>query len=131
MDTKKAVTVILHAFVIWLLCDATMGIGMALLPMNTILTVHAIVAPIYAILVSLLYFRRFHYTSPLQTAGIFTIFIMLVDFFVVALLINKSMAMFTSLIGTWIPFASIFLATFLTGIFVSQKQANPAPAGRL
>jgi hypothetical protein len=37
------------------------------------------------------------------------------DFFVVAMLINRSFEMFASLLGTWIPFALIFASTYLTG----------------
>jgi hypothetical protein len=44
-----------------------------------------------------------------------------VDFFVVALLINRSLEMFASLLGTWIPFALIFTSTYLTGIYVTKK----------
>jgi len=41
--------------------------------------------------------------------------------FVVAVLINRSFEMFTSLLGTWIPFALIFLSTYLTGLAVTHK----------
>jgi hypothetical protein len=44
------------------------------------------------------------------------------DFFVVALLINRSLEMFTSPLGTWIPFALIFISTWLTGLVVPGKQ---------
>jgi hypothetical protein len=44
-----------------------------------------------------------------------------VDFFVVALLINRSMNMFASLLGTWIPFALIFISTFVTGLYALKK----------
>jgi hypothetical protein len=66
--------------------------------------------------VSLNYFRRFNYTTPLQTAFIFVSFVILVDFFIVALVINQSLEMFTSLLGTWIPFALIFISTYLMGL---------------
>jgi len=42
------------------------------------------------------------------------------DFFVVTLLINRSLEMFTSLLGTWIPFALIFTSTYLTGLLVRR-----------
>jgi hypothetical protein len=44
---------------------------------------------------------------------------MLVDFFVVGLLINRSLEMFASLLGTWIPFALIFTSTWLSGLFAT------------
>ncbi len=121
MSFRKIAIILAHAFVGWALCAATMGIGMATMPMQTTLIVHAIGAPIYFALVSLVYFTRFHYTSPLRTAVLFTAFVMLVDFFLVALVINKSLDMFASLLGTWIPFALIFTSTYLTGLVVQQQ----------
>jgi hypothetical protein len=117
MNATKLTTLFAHAFVGWALCAATMNIGMATMPMQTALIVHAIGAPIFFTIISLLYFRKFNYTTPLQTALIFVGFVMIVDFTVVALLILRSLEMFTSLLGTWIPFALIFLSTYLTGLF--------------
>jgi hypothetical protein len=122
MKISRIAIILAHAFAGWLLCAATMGVGMSLLPLGTALIVHAIAAPIYFTIISLVYFTKFRHTTPLQTASIFVGFVVLVDFFVVALLINKSMDMFTSLIGTWIPFALIFLSTYLTGLFVQQRK---------
>jgi hypothetical protein len=117
MKTKKIITVLVHAFVGWALCAATMGIGMATMPLQNALIIHAVGAPIFFFVVSLIYFKKFNYTPPLQTAIIFVAFVIVVDFFVVALLINKSLDMFASLLGTWIPFALIFISTYLTGLF--------------
>jgi len=119
MSFKKIVVILLHAFVGWALCAATMGIGMAATSLQTALIVHAIGAPIYFSVVSYVYFSRFVYTRPLPTAVIFVAFVMLVDFLVVALLIAKSVSMFESLLGTWIPFMLIFVSTFITGTIVS------------
>jgi hypothetical protein len=49
---------------------------------------------------------------------------MAMDFFVVALLVNKSLEMFTSLLGTWIPFLLIFGSILLTGLFVKRKSIS-------
>ena len=58
-----------------------------------------------------------------MTALIFVGFVAIVDFFVVALLINKSLEMFYSFLGTWIPFALIFLSTYFKGlIFVEARK---------
>lgn len=124
MNPKKWLIVIMHAFVGWLLCFATMGIGMATLLLEQALVMHAIAAPILFILISIFYFNRFSYTTPLQTAGIFTGFIMAMDFFFVALLINRSLEMFSSIIGTWLPFALIFLSTMITGFVIGPKTRN-------
>ena len=121
MKTRKIVTVLIHAFVGWALCAATMGIGMATTSPNNALIIHAVGAPIFFFGVSFGYFKRFNYTTPLQTAIIFVGFVMVVDFFVVALLILKSLDMFASLLGTWIPFALIFASTYLTGLYMVRS----------
>src|SRR4030043_1082372 len=105
MNLKKLITILVHAFIGWVLCAATMGIGMATTSLDNTLIIHAIGAPIFFAAVSLIYFSKFNYTTPLQTALIFVGFVIVVDFFVVALLINRSLGMFASLLGTWIPFA--------------------------
>ena len=116
---KKTLIVLAHAFVGWGLCAATMGIGMAVTTLDNTLVIHAIGAPIFFCGVSLVYFRRFNYTAPLQTASYFLAFVVAMDFFVVAMLINRSFDMFTSILGTWLPFALIFAATYLTGRFLA------------
>jgi hypothetical protein len=89
--------------------------GMALFTMQKALVVHAIAAPIIFSAISWFYFRRFRYTSPIATASIFTATVIFMDFFLVALVINRSLDMFRSLLGTWIPFSLTFLSTYLTG----------------
>ena len=122
MTFKKTIIVLAHAFIGWVLCAATMGIGMSLTSLNNALIIHAIAAPVFFAGISLIYFRKFNYTTPLQTAFIFIAFVVAMDFFVVAMLINRSFEMFTSLLGTWIPFTLIFISTYLTGLFVIQKR---------
>ena len=121
MNIRKILIIFVHAFVGWALCAATMGIGMATLGLQNALVVHAIGAPIFFTLVSLIYFKKFNYTTPLQTALIFVGFVIAMDFFVVALLINRSLEMFASLLGTWIPFALIFTSTYVTGVYTGRK----------
>lgn len=124
MPFLKVLIVLVHAFVGWFLCAATMGIGMAVTTLQTALIVHAIGAPIFFALVSFVYFRRFHYTTPLLTAMIFVGFVIVVDFFVVSLLINRSLAMFESWLGTWLPFLFIFGSTLLTGTLMTRARAR-------
>ncbi len=117
MSRRKVGIILAHAVVGWALCAATMGIGMATTTINDALIIHAIGAPIFFVIVSMIYFEKFNYTTPLQTALIFVGFVMVVDFLVVALLINRSLDMFASLLGTWIPFVLIFTSTYLTGVY--------------
>lgn len=120
MNATKVIILLAHALVGWVLCAATMGIGMAVTALENTLIIHAIGAPIFFAGVSLVYFNKFNYSTPLPTAAIFIAFVIAVDFFVVALLINRSLEMFTSLLGTWAPFALIFLSTYLTGLVVTK-----------
>lgn len=128
MNFKKILTIVIYALIGWALCFATMGIGQALLPLQTALIIHAIAAPIFFALLSLSYFKRFNYTTPLQTALLFVGIVIGLDFFVVALLILRSMEMFTSLLGTWIPFALIFTSTYVTGLYIEGRSQRNAAA---
>jgi len=117
----KPIIVLVHSLIVWALCGAVMFLGMELLSLKTALIVHLIAAPIISVLISLIYFKKFSYTTPLLTAIIFVSVVILMDLFVVALLIEKSFEMFASVIGTWAPFALIFLATYLTGVTVKKR----------
>jgi hypothetical protein len=130
MRIREFVTVLIHAFVGWALCAATMGIGMATTSIDRALIIHAIGAPIFFTLVSRVYFRKCDCTSPLQTALLFVAFVIAMDFFVVALLINKSLDMFGSVLGTWIPFVLIFTSTYLTGLY-SLGRSKDEPVSSL
>jgi hypothetical protein len=127
MNTKKLIVLLLHAFAGWLLCAAIMGIGMALTAMETALVIHAVAAPIFFAAISMVYYSKFNYTGPLATATIFVGFVVVVDFFVVGLLINRSLVMFASLLCTWIPFALIFTSTLLVGLQI-KKQGSTSVA---
>ena len=47
-----------------------------------------------------------------------------VDFFVVALVINRSLEVFASVLGTWLPFALIFTSTYLTGLYLVKSMRH-------
>jgi len=120
MNTKKVLIIILHAFVGWALCGATVGIGRAVTSMNTTLIIHAIAAPIIFAVISTIYFKKFAFTKPLVTAFIFVGFIVVMDAALVTPVFEKSYEMFRSLLGTWIPFILIFASTYLTGHFLQK-----------
>ena len=123
MHTKKTITILFHAFIVWALCAAVMGIGWAITTEQNAFIIYATAAPIIATLVSLNYFKKYHYTSPLQPGLIFVVVPAALDFLIVALLILRNMDMFTSpgsLLGTWIPLTLIFASTCLTGLVVNR-----------
>jgi hypothetical protein len=100
MSFKMIITILIHALIGWALCGAIMGIGRAVTTLDNALVIHAIDAPIVFALISWVYFTRFGYTSPLQTASIFVGVVIGMDAFLVAPVFEKSFEMFTSLIGT-------------------------------
>lgn len=128
MTSKKLVTIVVYALIGWVLCFATIGIGRALLPLQAALTIHAVAAPIFFALLSVSYFKRFNYTTPLHTALLLVGIVIALDFFVVSLLILGSMEMFTSLLGIWIPFALIFASTYITGLYITRKPQRQVAA---
>jgi len=125
---KQFATIALFGVVGWGLCGAIMFIGMAVTSMQTTLVVHAAGAPVVFTVISWVYYTRFGYTKPLTTAVVFLAIVIFLDIFPVATVINRSFEMFTSLLGTWIPWALIFLSTYLTGRALEGRMAGTGEA---
>jgi NADH:ubiquinone oxidoreductase subunit 6 (subunit J) len=125
-NSQIAITVI-HALVGWALCGATMGIALATTTLKRALIVHAAAAPIIFGVISYIYFTHFAYTTPVGAALIFVGVVIVMDFFVVALLIQRKLEMFKSVAGTWLPFGLIFAATYAVGYVVSNWISIPFP----
>ncbi len=123
-NIKKGIITLIFALIGQALCWITIIVSFAVTTQYNALIIHAILAPVFFCIISLIYFKKFNYTTPIITAILFISVVVLLDFFVVALLIEQSLDMFRSPIGTWIPFTSIFLATLLTGIYVNQDKYN-------
>jgi hypothetical protein len=121
INARNVIILLAHAFVIWALCGASVGIGMAVTSEKNALIIHAIFAPVISAIVASIYFKWFNYTNPLQTAVVFVSFVIFMDFFVVSLLILGNFEMFASALGTWIPFALMFISTYATGSFVGRR----------
>lgn len=121
IDYVKLFIVSIYAFIGWTMCGAVMFIGTAVTSEFVALIIHAIAAPIIFAVVSSFYFKKYDFTTPLETAALFVAFVVIMDFVVVALLINKSLAMFGNVLGTWIPFALIFISTYYTGQHAEKK----------
>jgi hypothetical protein len=117
----KLVLLLAHAFAGWMLCAAIIGIGFQVTTVGNTLIAHAVGVPIIFAILSYMYFKGFNYTTPLQTALVFLVFAILMDFFVIALLVQKSFTMFASVLGTWIPFALIFASTYVTGYYTARR----------
>lgn len=122
--TRQALTIVMFGLLGWALCGAIMFVGMAVTSMQTTLTVHAIGAPIIFAVISWIYFSKTRYTSALTTAIAFVGIVIFMDFFLVSLIINRSLEMFSSIVGTWLPFVLIFLSTYLTGKLVEGQSTT-------
>lgn len=123
---KKTAIIIGFSVAVWAFCGALIGLGRMFFTMETTLVLHAIGAPIGAAIFAAIYFRGFAFTGPLATASLFVAISLALDFFVVAMLIERSFEMFQSLLGVWIPQALIFSATGLTGwLVLGQHPVRP------
>ena len=126
MTPRSILVILVFAFTGWALCGAAMGIGMAVTSIENAMIIHALAAPVIYISLSWRYFSRWNFTSPFITAVIFLGFVIFMDFFLVALVINRSLEMFTSPLGTWIPFLLIFLTTYITGTYINRTREKAA-----
>jgi hypothetical protein len=115
LNGKKIGLILLFALIGWTICGMIMGIGLATTTEANAIIIHALFVPVVFFSIAFIYFRRFNYTTPLQTSLIFITFVILMDFFVVSLIINKNFDMFKSFLGTWFVFMEIFIVTYLTG----------------
>ncbi len=92
--------------------------------MQTTLWVHAFVAPIAFGLLTAHHFRRFPAASPVTTALAMVGLVVALDALLVAPVLERSWAMFRSILGTWVPFASIGAASYLAGRAVGGRDAG-------
>jgi menaquinone-dependent protoporphyrinogen oxidase len=113
-----------HAFVGWALCAALMAVLLQTVSTGAAIAIHAVAAPLIFTGIAIGYFRARGARDPLPTAIAFTAIVALLDAAVVAGLVLRDFAMFASFAGTWLPFALIFLATWVTGLAMSMM---PAP----
>jgi hypothetical protein len=116
------------AVAIWMACGAVMGVAQSATTKDNALIIHLIATPIIVLVVSLAYFTRTGSNRVALTAAVFTAVPMTLDFLLVAVVLLRSLEMFGSLIGTWIPFALIFTVTYLSGRLVAARGSRSAAA---
>ena len=100
------------SLVLWGLCGATIAIGRRLWSLQTTLYVHLAAAPVFAFALAALFGAAFPEFDRLLRAEVMTGLVVVLDLCVVAPIFERSFAMFRSVIGTWLPFAAIFLASW-------------------
>ncbi|MDH3418672.1 MAG: hypothetical protein OEM78_04315 [Gammaproteobacteria bacterium] len=113
-----------HGFVGWALCGAIMFIALRRTTAERALVIHAAGAPVVFAFLSVSYFSVFDFTSPLVTATTFAAVVVVMDVGIVAPFIEKSYAMFRSVLGTWIPFGLIFVVTLSVGALMSRSSGS-------
>ena len=118
---KKTLITSAHALVGWALCGAVIAVGRNLMPMGTVLIIHAVAAPVFFALISILFHRKFAYLSPIGAAAVFTGIVILIDAGLVAPVFEKNWDMFRSVLGTWIPFVLIFASSWASGKAVRRR----------
>jgi hypothetical protein len=121
VDYIRLLIILIYAFIGWTICGAVMFIFTAVTTELIALIIHAIAAPIIFAVVSSFFFKKYDFTTPLETAALFVAFVVLLDFIIVALLIDRSLAMFGNVLETWIPFILIFISTYYTGLKEEKK----------
>jgi len=118
---KKGLIIFIHPFIGWILCGAIMFIAMEITTIYLSLIIHFIAAPFIFLAISKHYFKKCNYTNPFITAVIFVSVVMIFDFFIIALVVERSLVMFESIMGTWLPFLFIFLTVWLTGLEMTRN----------
>lgn len=110
----------LHATVGWGLCAATMGALLESVGTSTAILWHAISTPLLFTAVAWHYFRLPGARDPLPTALLFVLSVGLLDLIVVGGLLQHSLTLLTSVLGTWLPLALVMLVTWTVGEVMSM-----------
>jgi menaquinone-dependent protoporphyrinogen oxidase len=104
-----------YAIVVWAACAALMGALLQIATVGVALGLHAITVPVVVAGVAHRYFRPRGARSPLSTALAFAAIVALLDLLIVAGIVQRNVEMFSSVIGTWVPFALIVAVTWFMG----------------
>lgn len=126
---RKNVILAIYALVGWAVCGATVAVGRQLVSMHATLLIHAVVAPAAFGVLTWRYFKRFPQALAAGTSLKIVGIVVGLDALVVAPFLERSYAMFRSVIGTWVPFASILVTSYLVGRTVGRR-AGFAEGGR-
>jgi hypothetical protein len=112
----RTIVILLFGVIGWAACGVVFYVSEIIFKTYLAILIHFILAPVIFAILSYLYFKYFNLTSSLKTAVVVTGIVITLDFFIVALLIEKNFQMFSSVMGTWLPFGFIFITIFTTGL---------------
>ncbi len=102
-----------------------MAVLLSLVSLTVALIVHGVAVPVFFTAIAWNYFRARGARDPLPTALAWTALVMLLDLVVVAGVIQRSLAMFESVLGTWLPILLILLASWTIGTVMSMMPGAP------
>jgi hypothetical protein len=111
------VSLILLALILWAACGGVIAIGRRVWSLQTTLVVHLFAAAAFAFAAAAVHKLRAPDFDVVVRAAAMTGLIVALDALAVAPTF-RSYAMFRSALGTWIPFAAIFLASWAAGALV-------------
>ena len=109
-------SLILLALALWAACGGVIAVGRRVWSMQTTLVVHLFAAAAFAFAAAAAHKVLAPDFDVVERAATMTGLIVALDALVVAPLFERSYAMFRSALGTWIPFAAIFLASWAAGV---------------
>ncbi len=121
---RRTIILLAAAVAVWAYCGAIMGVGMAIMSVETTLIVHLIGAPIGAAIAAWQFQRLVGGIVPHVVAAVFVATALLLDLFLVSMVILKNYEMFT-MMGVWLPMTLIFPAAWLAGLAQSRSRRQP------
>jgi menaquinone-dependent protoporphyrinogen oxidase len=125
----RAARLAAYGVVGWAACAAIMALLLRMTDFTFAAAVHAVAAPVIFLLLARRYFAARGARDPLPTALAWTAIVAGLDLAVVAGALQRSLGLFASIAGTWLPFALIFLVTWVTGaLMATMPWPTKAPA---
>jgi hypothetical protein len=112
----RIISLVLFGAIGWVICAAVYYTGEMFFRADQSVLIHFIFTPFVFMGLSILYFRYLRYTRPIITALTITLIFIILDFFIIALFIEKSLFLFSSIMRTWLPALFIFITVYLTGL---------------
>jgi hypothetical protein len=125
---RRALTLLAHALVVWVLCTATLGLALLVTTEERALVAHAVAAPVAAAMVSAVYFGAFAYTPPIPTALAFAMVVAGLDLGAASLLVRGSLGPFRAAVGLWLPVGLVLVQTAVSGYVARfSERHRPRP----
>jgi len=108
---------IVCGLVLWGVCGGVYAVGREVWPAEMPEAVRLVVAPAVASVVTVAHKLVAPDLNALFRAAVLTLLVAALDALVLAPAVDRNYAMFRSALGSWLPIAAIFLASWITGVF--------------